>query len=459
MKYFIVLPFLFFAQTTSAAVLINEIQVAPINERFIELYNSDNSDVDLTGWYIQRKTATGSSFGSLVSSTQLMGKKLPAQSYFLISRSQLSNSNLVTDLTLTESNTIRIRDSKGNDVDQVMWGSLADGKSYQRTSGGQWTTASPTPGTANTTSQSTNSSPTVNTGESTKIGTNTNTAPTPTSPQISVKAVSQARIVLAGVPIIFEGRISASENSSAGKPRTVWSFGDGASAEGESVTHTYYYPGEYTAVIDVISGSTVATDRMLVRVVLPNISLRTGGDTARSFVTIQNNGGEELDLSLWQIISDTKTFILPKNTILGAHKSATFASEVTGLSTSAGNNPELLLPNGSRIDIKKNSVVETIPPQKITQAQTVKNIAPKVASQAVGSLQAAVAESVQDTPVPLKQEEGTLWPWYIGAAFLGALALVGFRLTQVTSPKTTFSADDFEILEETENSNENEKPH
>ncbi len=72
---FLIFTFSFFlvAQVASAAVVINEIQILPTSERFIELYNSGSSDVDLTGWYIQRKTATGSSFGSLVTSTQLNG--------------------------------------------------------------------------------------------------------------------------------------------------------------------------------------------------------------------------------------------------------------------------------------------------------------------------------------------------------------------------------------------------
>lgn len=142
--------YFFLTIPASAAVVINEVQIAPIAGRFIELYNAGDSDVDLTGWYIQKKTATASSFGSLITKTDFENKTIKAGGYFLISRSPLSNSDIVVgDLILTESNTIRLRDSKGVDVDQVEWGSVDEGKSYQKTSSSGWILASPTPRAAN----------------------------------------------------------------------------------------------------------------------------------------------------------------------------------------------------------------------------------------------------------------------------------------------------------------------
>ncbi len=448
---------LFFAQTASAAVFINEIQISPINERFIELYNSDNFDTDITGWYIQRKTATGNSFGSLVTSTQLNGKIIKAQSYFLISRSQLSNSDVVVDLTLTESNTIRVRDSKGKDVDQIEFGSIGDGKSYQKISSGGWFTGNPTPGSTNMEGASVPAQESNTNTNTVQTTTTTATASTLTTPQVTVQAGPQTRVVLAGSPIIFEGKISGLENNYGVVARTTWTFGDGASAEGESVTHTYYYPGEYTAILDVVSGTYKATDRMLVRVVLPNVSLQAGGDTSRSFVTIQNKGVDELDLSGWQIMSSEKTFILPRNTILGARKSATFASEVTGLVTPVGSTVELLFPNGSRVETKIESVVVEASTPKVAKAPVVKkNVETHVLSQTPQRQEAAVINSVADTQTTLPpNQEGSLWPWYIGAAFLGALALLGIRLARGNEEKNTISAEDFEIIEDTDD----EEPH
>lgn len=105
-------------------ILISEVKISPIEERFIELYNPNDENVDLTGWYIQRKTKTGSSFGSLVTSTQFEGKTIGAKSYFLIVRSGDGDIVLST-LTLTEHNTIRLRNPNQETVDMVGWGNEA----------------------------------------------------------------------------------------------------------------------------------------------------------------------------------------------------------------------------------------------------------------------------------------------------------------------------------------------
>ena len=445
---------LFFARMVSAQVLLNEIQISPIGERFIELYNSGNSDIDLTGWYIQRKTATGNSFSSLVTSTALKDKTISAKGYFLVSRGQSGNADIVIDnLTLTEANTIRLRDSKGGDVNQIELGMIDEGKSYQRTSGSGWVSAAPTPHTAAISS----GAPVVAQNTATIPVANTNTPSTPAGSHMTAQAGPQTRVVLAGVPIIFEGKIAGLENSFSTPTQTAWSFGDGASAEGSSVSHTYYYPGEYTAVLDVSSGSMTATDRMLVRVVLPNLSLSTGGDMARSFFTIENRGGDEIDLSGWQVASGEKIFIFPKNTILGAKKSATFASEVAGLATPEGSDIELRFPNGSPVATKNETATAEAPDSKVGQAPFVKTVAKaRVMSEASLHQEAATVNAFPETQtLSPAQKEGSLWPWYIGAAFLGALALLGLRLTREkresdTESSAEINADDFEIVEESD---------
>jgi len=110
-----------------AKILINEVQTTPTSERFIELYNPNDSAVNLTNYYIQRKTKTASSFSSLVSKTYFENKTIPSHGYLLISRSALTNSDIVLDnLTLTESNTIQIKNSDGDIVDRVGWGQASD---------------------------------------------------------------------------------------------------------------------------------------------------------------------------------------------------------------------------------------------------------------------------------------------------------------------------------------------
>ncbi len=111
----------------SQSILINEIQIYPTESRFIELYNPNDFPVDLTDWYLQRKTQTGSSFTSLVSKTYFNGKSIGAYGYFLIYRSALSNSDIVLNtLTLSEANTLQLKNSDGDIVDKVGWGAVSD---------------------------------------------------------------------------------------------------------------------------------------------------------------------------------------------------------------------------------------------------------------------------------------------------------------------------------------------
>ncbi|MFA5359595.1 MAG: lamin tail domain-containing protein [Patescibacteria group bacterium] len=111
----------------SQSILISEIQIYPIENRFIELYNPNDSPVNLTDWYLQRKTQAGSSFSSLVSKTYFNGKTIGANSYFLISRSSFPNSDIIlSSLTLSEANTLQLKDANGDVVDKVGWGEAND---------------------------------------------------------------------------------------------------------------------------------------------------------------------------------------------------------------------------------------------------------------------------------------------------------------------------------------------
>ncbi len=108
-------------------ILISEIKISPLEERFIELYNPNENEVDLTSWYIQRKTPTGTSWTSLVSSTNFEGKKIMPKSYFLISRVSIENFDIILeDLTLTEDNVILLKDSSREVADKVGWGQAQD---------------------------------------------------------------------------------------------------------------------------------------------------------------------------------------------------------------------------------------------------------------------------------------------------------------------------------------------
>lgn len=130
-------------------VLINEIQISSqdnANDEFLELYNPNDQDIDLTDWYIQKKTATGSSWSSYATKTLFYGKTIIANNYFLITKSGSSfepEADILTSYSITDNNSFVLKDLNKDIVDLVGFGSAqefetmatvspADGQSIQR---------------------------------------------------------------------------------------------------------------------------------------------------------------------------------------------------------------------------------------------------------------------------------------------------------------------------------------
>ena len=250
-----------------AEVVINEIELSPTAERFLELYNESDVAVDLTDWYMQRKTANGSSFDSLVSSTNFKGKTIDAHGYFVISKNPLNNSNIVfNSLTLTESNAIQLKNLNGDVVDKVGWGSSLDcaglcppnpseGQSIQRTESGSWVVATPTPGVEN---EATNiSSAEISSSGSAVISTGAvaeTKSKTIEEQKIKVQIIAKP-VALVGLPVTFEGITTGISGEKINYGKYFWNFGDGDSKEVsingmgslQKFTHTYFYSGDFEA--------------------------------------------------------------------------------------------------------------------------------------------------------------------------------------------------------------------
>lgn len=444
MKFYAVILMFFFAQTATAQVVISEIKYT--GNEWVEISNQ-GAPVDVSLWKFfeggtnhKLKSIQG---GSSVSSGGYAVIANDATA-FLSEYSGYSGILFDSSFSLLDTGeTISVKSSDTKIEDTVSYVGIKGSKNSTQKINGSWIDGVPTPGKENVFLQSSNVAQAVN---------SVSTASSPIATQVTAQAGPQTRVVLAGAPIVFEGKIAGLENAYGVATHTTWSFGDGASAGGESVTHTYYYPGEYTAVLDVTSGNLTATDKMLVRVVLPNLSLRTGGDDARSFFTIENRSGDELDISGWQVVVNDRTFKFPKNTILGARKSATFASEVTGLSTPSGNEVELFFPNGARVDVKDETVMlKPVVTKAVERSKVVVSTETRAVREPLQLQEASIVKAVSEEPSPTRQDRG-LWPWYIGSAFLGALALLGLHLTRdkVQDTSTHPTADDFEILDDTD---------
>lgn len=481
MRKIIIISILFFARIASAAVFINEIAwmgtAADPNGSYcewIELTNTGSESVNLNGWTLSIGDTT--KIFSAENGATLSIAPAP-HNFYLIERltpsacpdpvpgisadwsvpfGSISNSAATISLKDASGGVAPVDTVVGSDgwkIGGVVAGDNTTKETAQRGPNG-WFTGTPTPRAANT---GATSAPTQEAStNTTQINTSVSLSSFPVEPQIIADAGAATRTISTGAPITFTGRVFGLKKEPIENARLVWSFGDGGRGEGVGVTHTYYYPGDYIAVLDASSGYFSASDRVAVRVVAPFLTLRTGGDLMRSFVAIENRGSDEVDLSLWQIKGGDKTFVLPQNTILGARKTLTLASEVTGLSTPADSVASLHFPNGTRVEMQGDAPASASAPRQLLNVQS----APTVpATHAVASArtpvlptrdqEATALDAVDVTVTSLSaQEGGSLWPWYIGAAFLGVLALLGIRFAKNGEAENSSPADNFEIIED-----------
>src|SRR3990167_1107385 len=65
-------------------------------------------------------------------------------------------------------------------------------------------------------------------------------------PSAMTARVNASRVVTAGGGSFFEAQVYGAESLPIAGARFMWNFGDGATAEGARVFHTYAYPGRYS---------------------------------------------------------------------------------------------------------------------------------------------------------------------------------------------------------------------
>ncbi len=113
-------------------ILISEIQISPIEQRFVELYNPNEAVIDLTGWYLQRKTATSAEYSSFVTKNDFAEKIILANGYFLISRGLPNSDILIDDLTITENNSFTLKNPNREISDEMSFNIVGENKSIGR---------------------------------------------------------------------------------------------------------------------------------------------------------------------------------------------------------------------------------------------------------------------------------------------------------------------------------------
>lgn len=118
------------------------------------------------------------------------------------------------------------------------------------------------------------------------------------------------RVVHAHAPVEFEAIYPDLPN--AQKIDFTWSFGDGYAKEGRRVQHVFNYPGTYNVVVNAQLDGAEAVSRA--RVVVKPLSLQILVENNDLF--IENKGGDEVNIGLFKLVTDTKKFTFPKDTII-----------------------------------------------------------------------------------------------------------------------------------------------
>ena len=134
------------APVTYPKIVISEVQIAGVGDEkqeFVELYNPSNTDVDLTGWYLQKKTSGGavSYFGK---KSLFSGQKIYKNSYFLIVRDGYFGNlaDISVDDALSDNSSLTFYNPNDEVSDEVDWTQIAVGMSFGR----EWDTLNNTEG-------------------------------------------------------------------------------------------------------------------------------------------------------------------------------------------------------------------------------------------------------------------------------------------------------------------------
>ncbi len=344
-----------------AAVSISEVMYNPAGtdagREWVELYNSGSQDVTLVGgsgsgsWRI-----VDSSNHTIVDPAGGVGRgslTIPAHGYLILTSDpavyvgEYSGSYSVAKASLSLNNTgttVSLVDGTGSTVDSVTYaasqGGADNGTSLQLASS-TWLQALPTPGADNAAERYDPPAQESGSGSSSKSTSNPGYVAAPL-PQVFASAGGD-RTVIVGADSKFVATAYDRDRDVINYAKFYWNFGDGTSAEGPWVMHHFSYPGRYAVELTVTNTSLRTTSRITVTAEPASVSLAT---LPQGGVSIQNNSGRDLDLSLWVIKQGESTFVLPEHSVVLERSAINISAATLGF---AATGAKLYYPDGTEV--------------------------------------------------------------------------------------------------------------
>ncbi|MDP3996352.1 MAG: PKD domain-containing protein [bacterium] len=147
--------------------------------------------------------------------------------------------------------------------------------------------------------------------------------------------------------VFFDGKAFDEKNELLKTADYYWSFGDGATAMGENVSHIYREPGKYAVSLRVEKDGESSLARATVKVVAGNFHISQIKEGPNGYIEIRNDNTHELDMSLWRIENGGRFFSFPRNTVILGSTAVSFPASVTQIvASSFSSAPRLLFPDG-----------------------------------------------------------------------------------------------------------------
>ncbi len=480
-RFLLVLSLFFLPAVSFAQVVITEIMYdiegSDTDREWVEIYNSGASPVDLKDWkfndgsnHVLNEPPKNGGAGSFALSPGAYAIFASNAEQF---KTEHTTSVSVIDTVMSlgqqddRTYTISLVRREGGVEDSVSYttalGAKGDGKSLQKTNG-NWIAALPTTGSAN---GEILIGETLQTNEvtTTSVQTNENSIYVPTPKQtIVVDAGNSKQTALVGVDATFKGTVYGLEGEAISNARFLWSFGDGSTKEGKSITHAYQYPGEYVVTLEGSSAGYSSSDKILMTVVPAQISINEVGSPEDFFISIKNDTKYEINLGGWILHSGNTNFTIPANTFILPMKTIKLSGSITKLLYSS--DVSLLYPNGTIASVYEKVVsAPTKPRETVNNAQKVQqNIFHADSAENKNDVKPEKKNFVPDEKIQTAtvlnvptQSKSTLSVKWLFALFglialsLGSLFFI-FKLHSEHGRTETksLSADEFKIIEEIE---------
>lgn len=354
---FFLIPF-----KASANVIINEIAwmgtEVSTSDEWLELYNSGNEEVDLSGWVLFATDGTPS-----INISQKSVSNPPvisAGGFFLLERTDDTTvPNINADAIYTGAlgnggEKLILNNADGSTVDTVdgLDGWKINGatetignnqtKQTAQRSDNAWITATATPKSTN-----------ISGGGQEQEMAQEVAAPTTSafsgSGVLNVQAKAPEDIVvLLGKEITLDASLSSDAAS------FKWYLGDGSTKEGLIVNHTYTFPGQYLVTLEASNGGQISIDQLFVYVfggkVVINEVFVPATSTQSSWIEFLNPTDTTIDLGGWVLEINSRSFIFPSYTIIFPNNFLVVSEGVTLLRPVEDSKVRISFPNRVLVD-------------------------------------------------------------------------------------------------------------